>query len=259
MSTERVGSAGRQTVRLGVTLPQFTADPSKFQNGVRRAEDLGLDSIWVFDHLWPLSGGKERPVLECWSALAWAAGATERIRVGTLVTRSTLRNTALLARMAETVEEIGPGRLTVAIGSGDEASRDENEAFGIPYLGGDARIEQLEETVRQMQGITSPIWVAGRSDDAIDIAARLADGWNGWGGSVKRFSSDVARLRTRAGERDIAVTWAGIAKHGVEDLVLAERISDYVTAGAEEVILSFPNAGDPGVYESLAGPVRSAL
>ena len=245
--------------RLGVTLPQFTGDPSVFRDGVRRAEDLGLDSVWVFDHLGPLSGGKERPVLECWSALAWAAGATERIRVGTLVTRSTLRNPAVLARMAETVEEIAPGRLTVVIGSGDEASREENLAFGIHYLEGDERIRQLEETVRGVQGISAPVWVAGHSDGAIDIAARLAEGWNGWGGTPAGFTADVARLRDRAAGREVVVTWGGIAERGLEESELVKRVSGFVTAGAEEVILTFPDAGEPGAYERLAGPVRDAL
>ncbi len=44
-------------VRIGVTLPQFTGDRDRFADGARRAEAAGLDSIWLFDHLWPLAGG----------------------------------------------------------------------------------------------------------------------------------------------------------------------------------------------------------
>ena len=59
------------SVAIGVTLPQFTGDPERFLDGVRRAEELGFDSVWVFDHLWPLGGNRERPILECWTALSY--------------------------------------------------------------------------------------------------------------------------------------------------------------------------------------------
>ena len=92
-------------LKLGVTLPQFTAEPAQVVDAALRAESLGLDSSWVFDHLWPLSGGKERPALEAWTTLAYLAAATSRIDLGTLVTRSTLRQPAVLAKMAATVAE----------------------------------------------------------------------------------------------------------------------------------------------------------
>lgn len=247
------------SLRVGVTLPQFTADAEVFRDGVRRAEDLGLDSVWVFDHMWPLSGGKKRPVLECWSALAWAAGATERVRLGTLVTRSTLRNPVVLAHIAATVATIAPDRLTVVIGSGDEASRDENLAFGFPYFAGDARVQQLEETVRVVREKVAPVWVAGHSDEVIEVAGRCADGWNGGGGTVERFEEDVAKVRAGAEGRQMVMSWAGIGERGIDAETLAERLSGYVSAGAQEVILTFPHAGEPGAYEMLAGPVRTAL
>lgn len=279
------------TLRLGVTLPQFVDDGASFRDGVRRAEEAGLDSIWLFDHLWPLSGGKERPVHECWSALAWAAGATERIRLGTLVTRSTLRHPEVLARMADTVGAIAPGRLTIGIGSGDAASRSENEAFGIPYLSGDRRREQLAEAIARLtavlegesvlpvRGPRPPLWVGGRSPAALDLAIRSADGWNGWGGSAEAFGADVERLRAAAGDRKLTITWAGTCLLGVDDEDgrarlgrrdpdaylwggpdrVARHLRAYAARGAEEVILVFPDAAESGPYETLAGPVRDLL
>ncbi len=49
------------SIKVGVTLPQFTAEPQRFVEGARVAEASGYDSMWVFDHLWPLSGGRDRP------------------------------------------------------------------------------------------------------------------------------------------------------------------------------------------------------
>lgn len=218
--------------------------------GARRAESAGLDSIWLFDHLWPLSGGRDRPVLEAWSSLAYLAGATEAIRIGTLVTRSSLRNPALLAKMIATCGAIAPGRVTVGIGSGDEASRAENEAFGIPYYAEADRIAQLTGTVRLVrdylhelsvdrddrfagaQGLVpSPrpvppprMWVGGRSDDVLSTAALIADGWNGWGGTAKTFERDARQVLAYAEDRAVELSWGGICVVGATDAAARAKL-----------------------------------
>jgi alkanesulfonate monooxygenase SsuD/methylene tetrahydromethanopterin reductase-like flavin-dependent oxidoreductase (luciferase family) len=294
-------------IRLGVTLPQFTTEGDLFFEGARRAEGLGLDSTWVFDHIWPLSGGKERPIIEGWTALASIAAATERIGVGTLVTRSSLRNPAVLAKMATTVGQIAPGRLTIAIGSGDHLSRPENEAYGIPYYAADRRIGQLASTVSVLathlrgDAVTQEddfvsirdfpaeleleqrpaIWVGGRSDDALAVAAEWADGWNGWGGTPDRFAQDSQRVTDMAQERGRAIelTWANTvflarddeaakAKLGERDPAkficggpetVAHMLLGFVESGARHLVASFPDAKDPEVFELFAGPVRDAI
>ena len=295
-------------VLLGVTLGQFTDDADRFADSARRAEDLGFDSIWVFDHLWPLSGGKERPVLEGWTSLSWLAGATERVKIGTLVTRSSLRHPALLAKMAATVGSVAPGRLIVAIGSGDEHSRGENEAFGIPYYAGGDRIGQLSATVKVVREFlgcdevtvddefasieklpVSPrpperpaIWVAGRADDALEIAGTHGDAWNGWGDTPERFAQDalrVAEFATSAGDRQVELTWGGLVVIGKDDdeakeklgtrdpnqyLVggpetVARRLAPFIEAGARHLILTFSDALNPGSYELVAERVKPLL
>lgn len=292
-------------VLLGVTLPQFTDDPERFVDGVRRAEEVGFDSIWVFDHLWPLIARKERPVIECWTALAWAAAESTSIRIGTLVTRSTLRHPALLAKMALTVAEIAPGRLTVAIGSGDELSRSENEAFGIPYYADDDRIAQVVSSVRCVRdcfdservtiadeyaslvdlpisprpGTPPRLWVGGRSDDLLELAGTIADGWNGWGGGPKRFAQDAATVLGYGGDRPVELSWGGQVMIGDDDDAartkmgdrdpkdwvvggpgaVATRLSRFVDGGARHLVVTVPDPWRPGVYELLAGGVRSRL
>ena len=285
-------------VLFGVTLPQFTDDPERFVDGVRRAEELGFDSIWVFDHLWPLIARKERPIIECWTALAWAAAETKSIRIGTLVTRSTLRHPALLAKMAVTTAEIAPGRVTVAIGSGDELSRSENEAFGIPYFAEDDRIAQLVSTVRVVHECfrtdtvtvqddfvsvtdlpvspspeTAPrLWVGGRSDDVLEVAGELADGWNGWGGGPKRFAQDAASVTRYADGRPVELSWGGQVMIATDDdaardklgernpkewvvggpATVADRLKRFVDGGGRHLIATVPDPWRPGVYELLA-------
>ena len=266
MSEERV-------CKVGVTLPQFTDDPSRILEAARRAEELGFDSIWLFDHLWPLSGGKERPVFECWTTLAYLAAATERVMVGTLVTRSSLRHPALLAKMAATVASIAPGRLIVGIGSGDSLSKDENEAFGIPYFSDGERVDQFEETVAVLaQSFTdgsvtlagdfvdlkdmklSPIppesptvWVAGRSGDATELAGRLADGWNGWSGGPDRFAQDAQEVLAAASGRRVDLTWGGI----VRLLPAGEETTAPPTSAEAEAGVT------EGTPEHVAGHLRS--
>ena len=290
---------------LGVTLPQFTDDPERMLSAARRAEALGLDSVWVFDHLWPLSGGTHRPVIEAWTALSWLAETTQRVRVGTLVSRSTLRHPAVLAKMAATVATIAPGRVIVGIGSGDDRSRAENEAFGLPYYSDSDRVEQLADVVATLVETTShrvvvhrsrfasldglhssplpeprpPVWVAGHSPAVIKLAGRVADGWNGWGGTPQRFARAVASLDDAAGERRVEATWGGLAilggsdedawsKVGVRDPrdyvvggpdALARHLSAMSAAGASHLIVTFPDAARPDVYERLAQDVRARL
>lgn len=278
------------SVRLGITLPVFTDDLGSVLESARRAEDVGLDSIWVFDHLWPLSGGKERPILECWSTLGWLAAATERITVGTLVTRSTLRNPLLLARMVDTVGAIAPERAIVTIGSGDAANRAENEAFGLPYHAGPARAEQLSATVAVVvahlhgktevplvTGSAPRVWVAGRAHTILQVAGTQADGWNGWGGTPERFEADAGTVRSFG--RDVEITWAGLVmlaesgaaarerlggKPARERIVggpeeVAASLSRFTSAGAEHLILTETRGWDPDAIGLLASEVRPRM
>ena len=292
-------------VLLGVTLPQFTDDPDRFIEGARRAERLGLDSIWVFDHLWPLSGGKQRPIIECWTALGWLAAETTSIRIGTLVTRSSLRHPALVAKMAATVGEIAPGRVTLTIGSGDELSRAENETFGITYFAEDDRVGQLVSSVRcvhhclhedkvtmedsyvQLRDFPpSPrpepvpkLWVGGRSDDVLEVAGGIADGWNGWGGGAKRFAQDAASVVAYAEGRPVELSWGGLVMLGSDDdaaaekmrdrnrkdwivggpVTVAERLQAFVGAGARHLVVTLPDPWREGMYELLAEEVKPRL
>jgi alkanesulfonate monooxygenase SsuD/methylene tetrahydromethanopterin reductase-like flavin-dependent oxidoreductase (luciferase family) len=235
---------------VGVTLPQFTDDAGVLVEGARRAEALGFDSIWLFDHLWPLTGGKNRPVAEGWTALAWLAAATERITIGTLVTRSTLRHPAVLAKMAATVATIAPGRVVVGLGSGDDLSRAENEAYGLPFFAGPARLEHLgvvADVVRrawagdavtttgpyaELRSLpTSPtpkppprLWVGGNGVAAVRLAARVADGWNAWGVPPETLAQRIATLAELAGDRPIEPTWGGVVRLASSDAEAERRL-----------------------------------
>jgi alkanesulfonate monooxygenase SsuD/methylene tetrahydromethanopterin reductase-like flavin-dependent oxidoreductase (luciferase family) len=253
------------SVKLGVTLPQFTGDVSLLADAVRRAEAAGLDSVWVFDHMWPL-GNKGRPFLEGWSTLAHVAAQSEVIGIGTLVTRSSLRHPAVLAKMAATVGCMAPGRLVVAIGSGDEGSRAENESFGLPYYSGRARTDQLASTVEVVRSflrgeivrradefvtidgldpsprpdIAPPVWVGGRSRAVLEFAGAVADGWNCWAASPERFATEAGIVRAAAGDRDVTLSWGGLFVVAGDDTAANAKLgdrnpADYIVGGPGRV------------------------
>lgn len=125
---------------------------------VQRAEEIGYDSVWLPDHLIleiTRPGSRPEGAWEGWSLLSAFAAATERIGLGTLVICTAFRNPALLAKMADTVDEISTGRLTLGLGAG--WCKREFDAFGYPF---DHRVGRFEEAL----GIIAPLLREGQVD-----------------------------------------------------------------------------------------------
>ncbi|MGH2616293.1 MAG: LLM class flavin-dependent oxidoreductase [Thermomicrobiales bacterium] len=118
---------------------------------VRRAEELGYDTVWIPDHLVidiPRPGSQPEGAWEGWSLVAALAAATERIGIGLLVTCTAFRNPSLLAKMADTVDEISGGRLILGLGAG--WCELEYRMFGYPY---DHRVSRFEEALQIISGL----------------------------------------------------------------------------------------------------------
>src|SRR5690348_16342939 len=115
---------------------------SDVQAMARAAEDVGLDSIWVCDHLRFKFPGVEESTYECVTMLAALAAVTQRVQIGSLVICTGFRNPAVLASMVNTVEEISGGRVILGLGAGYHEP--EYRAFGIPY---DHRASRFEEAI----------------------------------------------------------------------------------------------------------------
>ncbi len=211
-----------------------------------RAEAVGFASVWTSDHLVIRNAGEPtHGVWEGWTLLAALAARTGRVAIGTQVTSASFRNPGLLARMADTVDEISAGRLILGLGAGDH--RADYEAFGFPF---DERFQRATEYIPTLAGLLRtgrsehrgkyfhlqkaemplrgprldgpPIVVAGEGPRMLRLAAENADGW-------MIFDKSLSEARALDGAfRDICT------KAGRESLEV-----DRYLAG---VVVAFPGA-----------------
>ncbi|MFN8500452.1 LLM class flavin-dependent oxidoreductase [Kouleothrix sp.] len=156
-------ASATQTMKIGLVMPIAEDDalggtPSyaTIRAHALRAEAAGFDSIWVYDHLLFRFGEKPTAgIWESWSMLAALAEATRRVQLGTIVMCVPFRNPALLAKMADTLDEISGGRLILGLGSGWH--QPEFDAFGVPF---DHKVDRFEEALQ----IITPLLREGRVD-----------------------------------------------------------------------------------------------
>jgi probable F420-dependent oxidoreductase len=194
----------------------------------RVAEDVGFDAIWVSDHVgFGDPEGDWSGAWESWTLLSALAASTDRVSLGTYVTNAPFRNPALLAKMAETLDEVSGGRVILGLGAG--WNEPEFRAYGFPF---EDRFDRFEDSLRIISsmlrtGIAShdgpvaqarnarleprgprpmglPIMVGAGGPRMLRLTAELADRWNG---GLRTVGECAARLRAvddacRAAGRD---------------------------------------------------------
>lgn len=141
-------------MRLGLQVPNFTWPNGRENLGdtfgliAERAERAGLYSMWVMDHFFQIRGvgPAENEMLEGWTALGFAAGRTNRIKLGTMVTGVTYRYPAILVKTATTLDVLSHGRAYLGIGAA--WNEDEHRGLGVPFPPLAERFERLEEALR---------------------------------------------------------------------------------------------------------------
>jgi alkanesulfonate monooxygenase SsuD/methylene tetrahydromethanopterin reductase-like flavin-dependent oxidoreductase (luciferase family) len=232
-------------VRVGVTLPTFRDDAAALE-AARRAEELGLDGVFVFDHLWPL-GRRDRPALSAFPVLGAVAAVTTRICFGPLVARIGLVPDDVLVAELVSLEHMAPGRLIAGLGTGDAASAPENEAFGIPPGPADERRLALGRCARSLIDRDIPVWVGGGSGPTTELAVDLGPGaaLNLWEGRP----AAVAALAVRC-----EVTWGGPVAGDVPRI--ASWLTELAGAGATWAVCAWPDSLD--AVAEVARLIRTA-
>ena len=215
-------------MKFGIDVSQHQLTWDELLERVRFAEGAGFDGAWVFDHFKALYGDPTGPCMEGWSLLAALAVATDRIRLGTLVTGMTYRHPSILTAQAVTVDHVSEGRLELAVGAA--WFEQEHNELGVPFGSNRERARRLEEGVQVMKLLMTtdganfegrhlslsnasyyprpvqkphpPVWIGASGKQlTLPIVGRHADAWHTFGSarSIKRQAEIVDRAAEEAG------------------------------------------------------------
>jgi len=194
--------SGDRPFKVGVTIHPQQCTIEELRAAWRRADELGVDSIWFWDHFFPLYGNPNGNHFECWSLLAAAAVDTRAPQIGPMVTCIGYRNPDLLASIAATVDQLSGGRLVLGLGAG-WFQRDYDQ-YG--YVFGEARdrVRTLREALPRIKSRIGrlrpgpagpmPILIAGGGEKVmLRLVAEHAQMWNTLG-SLDQFIRKSAVL-----------------------------------------------------------------
>ena len=237
-----------------------------------------IEHAWLFDHLMPIGGDPDGPILEGWTLLSALLAQTTRLRGGLLVTSNRFRPPAMLAKIAATVDHIADGRLDFGIGAGSRPSvptaRREYDANGLPYADATQAVASLAEAcsiirrlwtdnepfdfdgaVHQLTGASCnprpvqqphpPIVIGGRAIATLRVVAEHADVWNVPGGDIAdaiERSALLDRFCIDIGRDPAAITRSIVLTSISYDDPSAGRaaIGEALDAGFPHVIVSLP-------------------
>ncbi len=243
--------------QVGVQLQPQHSTIDELRSAWERADQLGVDSIWTWDHFYPLYGEPDGPHYEGWSLLAAMAVTTTKARFGMLVTGNSYRNPDLLADMARTVDQLSGGRLYLGLGAG-WFERDYDE-YGYEFGTAGDRLRALEASLERIKPRLAernpgpagdlPIMIGGGGEKVtLRITAQYADAWNTFGPpeNFAHKSQVLDEWCAKLGREPEAIERT-VAINGNE----VDDVEAYVEAGATHVIVMTGAPFDLAPVEAL--------
>ncbi len=251
-------------MKYGIHLPHAgdQATPALVRRHAERAEDLGLEDVWVSEHIivprdkFPRSPLFFDPVL----SLTWAAAVTKRVRLGTSVLVLPMRHPLPLAKELATLHNFSEGRLILGAGSG--WLQEEFAALGVPF---NERGRRLDEGLAMMRAVWSedpvtfkaryipatiegmtmtpmpvspiPLWFGGSSDAALKRTIRIGDAWHGSGHTADAAGPLIARLRAARPEPDFTISMR-VQWDGRDRGVLRALVDSYAAVGVGHLLIA---------------------
>ena len=256
---------------MGVNVPNFGpgTEPGVLRRWAQTVEGLGFDLLMISDHIAvtpDVAGQYPALFYEPFTTLAWLAGITGRIRLGTTVLIVPYRHPLLIARMAANLNDLSGGRLILGVGAGWAVQ--EFDALGVPFLQRGKLTDDYLRAVRaaweddeDYRSGRIPIWVGGNSDAGLRRALRLGEAWHPLRFTMPWLREAVGRMTALADEQrrpvpglvprialrlaESPITGPGrLAGEGTIDQVL-DDLTQLRLLGADTVVLD-PFNGDPG-------------
>jgi alkanesulfonate monooxygenase SsuD/methylene tetrahydromethanopterin reductase-like flavin-dependent oxidoreductase (luciferase family) len=190
-------------VRVSLSITEYPHEDIRGQLAriVRAADEGGLDTVWVADHLLQAAPGASRddPMLEAYTTLGYLAGRSERVRLGAMVSPATYRAPALLLKAVESLNELSGGRAWLGVGAG--YLEEEAQRFGLDLPPMPERFERLERLLRLAD--IHPILIGGTGERrTLRLVAQYADACNVFdipdGGATIRRKLDVLKRHCEA-------------------------------------------------------------
>jgi alkanesulfonate monooxygenase SsuD/methylene tetrahydromethanopterin reductase-like flavin-dependent oxidoreductase (luciferase family) len=264
----------RRRLDVGVQLPEVEREVRwpEMRAMARAAEEAGLASVWVGDHLLYRDDGRpERGPWDAWTQLAALAACTERVALGPLVAATAFHPPGIVARMAATIDEVSGGRFVLGIGAGWNET--EFRAFGIPFDRRVARFAEAFAIIRRLlagERVTAdgefhrvedavllppparpvPLMVGASGPRMLAIALPHVQAWNWWydwyGNSPEGFAALGARVDADVRRSACVLVAVGggagerpfdEASPPVDAVRLPAHLREIADAGADEAIL----------------------